>query len=78
MSEVVGHTEIVAMIREYAKVNWAEVSASIVGGPILRGNLGLDAEVVSEEMQLHATIHSAKFHAAKDILLLIGEDVSDL
>ena len=70
--------EIVALIREYALLNMSECTAATVGDPVLRGGR-MDADfAMSETMQIHSTIHSAKYHAAKDILVLIGEDVSDL
>lgn len=70
--------DAVALIREYARMNMAECTAGIVGDPVLRGGRSCDDFAMSEKMQIHSTVHSAKYHAAKDILALMGEDVSDL
>jgi|GEM_PF-3240928 len=71
--------EIVAMIREYARVNMDECSAGVLGDPILRGHsMTSENAALSEAMQLQSTIHSSKYHAAKDILSLMGEDTSDM
>ncbi|EYD71830.1 hypothetical protein [Limimaricola hongkongensis] len=72
------YLKIVALIREYARTNMAECTSGVIGDPVLRGRHDAEAIALSERMQLHSTIHSAKYHAAKDILELMGEEVDDL
>lgn len=56
----------------------AECTAGVIGDPVLHGRHDAEAVALSERMQLHSTIHSAKYHAARDILELLGEEVGDL
>lgn len=70
--------EVIALIREYARSNMAECTAGVIGDPVLRGRRDAEAVALSERMQMHSAIHSAKYHAAKDILELMGEEAGDL
>lgn len=71
--------EIVALIRAYAQENWAMCTDGILNDPLLHGEAWTDSNVaLSDDCATDSVIHSAKYHAAKDILELLGEDASDL
>lgn len=68
-------SEAIKIITEYAKENMRICQDNIRCDPVLSGGLrGKDDFIKSEDLQIDSTIHSAKYHAAKDILLLCGVD----
>jgi hypothetical protein len=66
-------------IKTYARENMHICTDNVLADPLLHGCAWTAGNVaLSEKMGIDMTIHSAKYHAAKDILTQFGVNVSDL
>ncbi len=71
--------ELIELIKSYARENMDMCSDGILHDPILRGGQFTAENVaMSDDCSTHSTIHASKYHAARDILILLGVDVSDM
>lgn len=72
-------SEIISLIRTYAEENMRLMGDGILHDPLLHGEPWTEENVKrSDDCSVDSLIHSSKYHAAKDILALIGEPADDI
>lgn len=74
-----GLEQAIELIRLYAAESALMFGDTILSCPILQGgSASKQNRAKSEDCAMDGLIASSRYHAAKDILILLGEDVSDL
>ena len=80
MDVISGNLTVVELIRAYADEQLTMMGDGVLHDPVLAAGFKGGKHLTevdfakSRECQIHSTVHSSKYHAACDILELLGEN----